>query len=331
LKKLTGFAKALILLSIAVPMSLLVIFKLTGVLHDPIVISGATTLETIKWEFERPHHGVSILETAEGSYGDNNISILYSVFMGGYREGSGRYGSSDYVLLTTNVTATVRDGYIESVHLVFREDYENARINFFQEHQFFRLENLSIVDLKDWSKQVFVNLSGVNRPTSVYFWTPVDWVLQSPGNQTHRMEIISEVTYFNGTAYRKVVQPFQLKIGPDANNSFERAQKIEPGSFRACIDTENDLVDYYKIWLEWGQTVQVELPDVRDYRTAAPNIDIYDPNYVLKARLKYDTIPTLINFTANSTGWWYIVAKSHPTVFAIYVLNVSVLLTEGSS
>ena len=330
MKKLTGLAKALILLSIAFPVSLLAIFRLTGVLHEPVMVSETTTLETIKWEFERPGYGVNIWERIETAY-DDGLSMAQSVFVGDYHDGASRYGSSDYVLLTTNVTATVRDGYIESVHWVFREDCENARINFFEEHQFFRLENLSIVDLKDWSKQVFVNLSGVNRPTSVYFWAPVDWVLQSPGNQTHRMEIISEVTYFNGTAYRKVVQPFQLKIGPDANNSFERAQKIEPGSFRACIDTENDLVDYYKIWLEWGQTVQVELPDVRDYRTAAPNIDIYDPDYMLKARLKYDTIPTLINFTANSTGWCYIVAESHPTVFAIYVLNVSVLPTEGSS
>ena len=323
MKKLTGFAKALILLSIAVPMSLLAIFKLTGVLHEPTIVPETTTLETIKREFERPRLRVEIRETAEGSYRDNNASILYSVFMGGYYEGSARYGSSDYVLLTTNVTATVREGYIESVHWVFREDYENARINFFEEHQFFQLENLSIVDLKDWSKQVFINLSGVNRPTSVYFWTPVDWVLRSPYNQTHRMEIISEVTYFNGTAYRKVVQPFYLKIRPDDTNSFDTADTINSGTTYTKLYLGGyDDEDYYKIHLNEGCFIKVEANG-----TSSPMpdfyLDLYDPSRNRKARSPSHGYSHFVTFTADSSGDWFIRTRLYEN-WGFYSLNVSV-------
>lgn len=326
--------KVALLLSVVVPVGLLEAFKVTGVLREPttpITVSQTTTLETVGWEVERPDGDLNIQERIESMLEDEDVCVSQGILIGSYDPESGRYGGSDSLLLTVNVTATVQKGYVESVYLAFFEHYENARIDFFEAHQLLRFENLSIVDLKDWSQQVFINLSGVNRPNGVCLWAPVDWVLRSPNNQTHQMEIAFEVIHFNGTVYKKVVQPCHLKIGPDDNNSFETADEISNGMTYSMLYLGGyDRRDYYKIHVDKGLVIHVYAPDGTSL--AEPNfyLDLYDPNGEWKAGSPDCYSPHSVTLTADATGYWFIKAQIDDN-HGFYTLKVTVHGAEGGT
>lgn len=341
--------KALIVLSIVAPVSILISLRLTGILQEPTTISETITLEAVKWEFERPNLDVNIWDRVENPYSDDDVSIVYGILVDDHDEKSMEYQSSDYVAITVNVTAAVQEGFVESVYVVFREDYELSVVNPLNE-PYCQLENLTIKDWADgfyerWklenNTKAFIEAVGVNKPSNVHFWAPVEWVLRSLNNQLHQMEIIFEFTYFNGAVYKRVVQPFQLKIAPDDNDSFETADEIKPGTYKAYVDSLDDYdpVDYYKVWLDQGQIVEAELAypphqlryieNPEGYYPIALDMYIYDPNRELKACLIYEENETRqITFTADSTGYWYI-RINHIASHRIYLLDLSIHPTEG--
>lgn len=134
------------------------------------------------------------------------------------------------------------------MHLVFREEHKNARVRFFEEDQL-RFVSLSVANLKNWDREVFINLTGINQPKKVAFQARlIHWILRSPNNRTYEMEAFLEITYFNGTVYKNVIQPFQFTmLSHDDNDSFEAADEIKIGRLKAYIDEDFDPVDYYKV------------------------------------------------------------------------------------
>jgi len=223
--------KALFILSIVIPVSLLATFRLTGILTEPkgpIVISETTTLEPVKWEFKRLDGVVNIREKIESFY-NANVLINQSVFISRYESRFGiPYGDNvSVVILTTNITATITDGFIESVYIVFREDYEPSEVNIWNPELESNLHVFSNLSIENWadkrsenswmlsnSTKAFILLNGVNHPNRVHYWTVLDWVLRSPLGQFHQFEIVYEVTYFDGRLYKKTAQPFLLSIIP---------------------------------------------------------------------------------------------------------------------
>lgn len=206
--------KALFVLSIVVPVGVLVSLRLTGVLQEPIIISETIPLETIKWTFERPNQTVDIFKVVETFYNNDGLTANPKIHIWDYvdRPYGGYYFDCLYMAISINSTITNQDGFIESVYVILNKD-QSSQINWMDTD--FHFENLSLLERVYGYKsnmQAYVKLTGANHSNSVYFSSRVDWSLISPNNQTHQMEVAYELTYFNGTVYKKVVQPFQLRI-----------------------------------------------------------------------------------------------------------------------
>lgn len=326
---------SLTLLSIVVPMSLLATFRLSGILQEPLAISETKTLEAVMWGIERPSHMIDIRDDVKSFYDDECVSINYSIFVNCYIQGFQDYGGSDCVNMKVDVTATANHGFISSINITFWEDYENSEVRFCEVQAwpkfYSHVENLSIVDYAHhlWGKgsKAFMELAGVNHPKSVYFHGTIHWILRSPQNKTHLMEIAVELVYFNGTAYRKIVHPFQLKIGPDDNDGFETAGEIA-GTVYSLYIGGYDTDDYYKFYVQEGHKISigVDMP-----RSPSPSVELllYDPeqNYKDHVRLNNPPYPSL-NFTAGFSGYWYLRVRLVGD-FGFYSLTVNTYPPEG--
>jgi hypothetical protein len=219
MEKLRNKKRVLIfsVLSIVLPMSLLATFRLTGILQQPVTISETTTLEAVKWDFKRPDQSVKIGDRLEVLYTNAGLSANIYVLMEHYHE-SGAPDDNDYLRMVTaiNLIATNQSFFIESVHVGFSKDSQSSLVDWLR--TYFSFENLSLLGVSDgWTfeeryKEAYVELAGVNHANSIYFGATAEWSLPTPNTQSHQMEVAYEITYYNGTAYNKVVQLFQLKI-----------------------------------------------------------------------------------------------------------------------
>jgi hypothetical protein len=330
--------KAALLLSLIVPIGLLTTFKITGMVREPATVSETMTLEPVKWELERPDNIIAIEDTVKSFYDDESISVNCSVFVYGYHDIS-EY-ASDYVSLSVNVTATLQAGFVDNVNITFLEDYEDSAVwvpNAERDTKFYEnLRNLSIVDwaqpFSRWWRlhddvKAFIKADGINQPSNVCFWSPAHWILRSPRNQTHLMEVAVELVYFNGTVYKRLVQPYQLKIGPDNNNSFETAGEIT-GEAHSLYIGGYDTDDYYKFYVQEGHKISIGV-DMMRIVTANVDLLLYDSeqNYKDHVRLDRPPYPSL-NFTAYSSGYWYIQIHLR-ACHTFYSLTVNTYLPEG--
>lgn len=331
--------KVAFLISIIIPVGLLVTFKLTGILQGPITISETKTLQPVKWKFDRLGVSCKMKDEVNASHLEHDFSMNQSVFIDHYFEASSDYGGRDSVSMLVSIRAEVFDGHIESVYMVFRENYTKSKVYFFgmvrDPHQFtHKFENLSLVNFahmgrgyEDYYMKGFLELAGVDDPRGIYIRQPVHWILPSSYNQTHQMEITFQVTYFNGTTYNRIDQPFQLTIEPDNNDSFEDAEEIGFGTRKGYVDGDFDEVDYYKIWLEQGQAVKVALAHRPKEEPDGLGIEmnVYNPNRQLITSIGYPQFGIgEIVVQVDCTGSWYI-----QTIFRvgqhIYLLTVSEL------
>jgi hypothetical protein len=304
--------KVVLLLSVIAPMGLLATFRLGGILREPLTISENKTLDAVSMSMERPAGNIDIKDSLIKVY-DEDVLANFTVFIDDYQAGEWAYGGSDIVTIQINVTAITGKGFMNFVNITFWEDYENSFVNFFGDNawpkDFAHVENLSIIGHKDWlikpGLKAFVELAGVNNPKSVSFSCFVDWVLRSPQNYTHQLEVRFELVYFNGTAYNRLVQPCLLKIGPDDNNSFGKAEEIVAGKTYRFYIGPNDVEDYYKVYLKEGSIVSVKLFKWSPGSVANCNLELYNPNREVAAYSTHNYTHT-ITYQINHSGYWFI-------------------------
>jgi len=307
--------KAALLFSVIVLIGLLATFMIGGIVKEKLTISENKTLDAASWSVERPAAIIHIGDLLRHVY-DGDVSANYAVFIDDYQGDSWDYGGSDVMNMQVNVTACIGKGFIHSANITFWEDYENSFVNFFEDvawpKQYAYVENLSIILHEDWlikpGLKAFVELAGLNNPKSVSFSCFVDWVLRSPQNYTHQLEVRFELVYFNGTAYNRLVQPCLLKIGPDDNNCFEKAEEIVAGKTYRFYIGPNDVDDYYKVYLKEGSIVNVMLYkwlSVSPGPIANCDLEFYNPECKLAAYSSHNDTHT-ITYQINYSGYWLI-------------------------
>lgn len=304
--------KVVLLLSVIAPMGLLATFRLAGILKEPLTISENKTLDAVSWSVERPAASIHIGDLLRHFY-DGDVSVNYAVFIDDYLGVSWDYGGSDVINMQINVTASIGKGFIYSANITFWENYKSSFVNFFEDiawpKYYAYVENLSIISRKDWliepGLKAFVELAGLNNPKSVSFSCFVDWVLRSPQNYTHQLEVRFELVYFNGTAYKRLTQPCMLKIGPDDNNSFEKAEEIAAGKTYRFYIGPNDKNDYYKVYLNEGCTANIEFLNWQTITVANCYLKLYSPDRKLSASTTYNYTHT-ITHQINYSGYWFI-------------------------
>jgi hypothetical protein len=298
--------KTLLIFSVIIPMSLFTGLRLSGVLHEPLIISETISLDTVKWQMERPCAILNLNENIAAHY-STDISTHHRIYISNYIYDDDAYGSSGTLSMAPNITVQISKGFITNLRIVFKESYENSLIDFTDFQYKVKVTNLAIINWTDVKAESFIDLAGVNYPKNVSFYTPIYWLLYSPFNQTHQLEITSEITYYNGSVFKKVIQPFQLKIAPDYNDNFSSATAIHLGKYDKLWIGQEDLIDYYKIQLTQGQNVHIEVNDT-SYPLLAANfrVYIYDPEKNIVKQSETSKFFETMDFMANSTGYWYI-------------------------
>jgi len=334
--------RTVFLLSIIVPVSLLAYLKLMGIIDgtndEAIKIVESKTLEPVTWELERPKYATtginenhtydSITKTFYG--GDFLANSTLTIYQFGWL-----WFSSPCLSMNVSATASVSRGYIACVNVSFQEDYTPSQVAFYLNDWSFNFNRLSLVNYTDCLvgvQKAFFSMKGINNPTQASFWRLAEWVLRSPINQSHLLIINIEFTYFNGTAYKKVAQPFILKVFQDNNNSFETAEELKVGQIRRAyiqVEIDYDNLDYYKIWLQEGIRANFTL---RNFDRCGIDMYIYNPHRILEACIFEPVNSTLqqIILNINETGWWYIkisVQSSH-FIYAIFITTQPQVVTN---
>jgi len=178
-----------------------------------ITIAENTTLDPVEWTFQRPSESVIILDKLDAAYTGDGLSANMYILMIRYLNTS-FIGGKDHFIISMAINATISNsnGFIESVHVVAYKDKESTVD--WQETDLY-LENLSLAARADGYRmdtQTYIKLAGVNHTSNVHATTITFWYLLTPNTQSHQLEVAYEITYYNGTAYNRVVQPFQLNI-----------------------------------------------------------------------------------------------------------------------
>lgn len=333
------------LLSIVILVSLLITFRLTGTSPEPQTPISVLA-EAISWQIDRPTLSVGIKDAVvKNLYENENISIIFEVYVSGYSEEKSMYGGSDVVFFSLNVNCSVGRGFVERVDLFLREQSNKTQVNLsdhiptpFSE-RFFNLsvegwadafsplyspsfkEELDITSsLKSYLKSV-----GVDQPSSVGLSNGFGWILRTPNNQSHQMEVTLELTYWDQAAYKKIVAPIILNIVADEDDSFETARVVNKGYYKAYVHIWDDPEDYYTIWLEKGETITMQLsPQV----SVDLNLYLFDPSQNLTASSNSTQLGFVeqITYTANQSGWWFIQVVLIYASFDVYSLSL-----EGGS
>jgi hypothetical protein len=208
--------KAIFLFSIVVPISLLVTFRLTGVLREPPTISQSITVDIVSWNTSRPTKYVDLDEKVENSYIDDIISTNLTVSVVGYSENQLGFPSwgGDFVKLDIIATVDTSIGFIHLINIRFSRTDVYAFLNIVDDPDAIELENLAKKQLKDgtWSNEGQFIASPVNETNWCSLRIAVFWVLFDENDTNHLETIMLETTYFDGTAFRKINVPTQLEV-----------------------------------------------------------------------------------------------------------------------
>lgn len=305
--------KIALLLSVILPLGLLTTLRFGGILKEPLTISQNILLDAVSWSMERPIANIDVKDSLMGVY-DEDILANFTVFIDDYHEGKWAYGGSDCITMQVNITAFVSGGFINFANITFWGGYESSQVDLFGNDAwpkyFVSVENLSIIRHDDFlmgnGLKAFAELAGVNNPKSVSFGCFVNWVLRSPQNYTNQLEIRFELIYFNGTAYKRIVQPFILKTGLDDNNSFETATEIFVGkAYSRLYLGPNDVDDYYRIYLTEGETISMQLSKWLPPAVANCNLELYNPDGKLATYSAHNYTHT-VTYSINLSGYWFI-------------------------
>lgn len=210
--------KALFILSIVVPVSLLTTLRLTGILQKTTAVTETNTLELVKWEFQRPTQTVDILKKVDATFTNDELSANMYTLILSYSNNSQFGDDNDYLrmAMVINTTATNRKVSVENIYVVFHEDSQPSLVDWLETS--FKFENLTLASVSSgWTREedykaAYVRLTGANHPNKICISALVEWSFLTLKTKTHEMEVAFELTYYNGTVYKKIIQPFQLEI-----------------------------------------------------------------------------------------------------------------------
>jgi hypothetical protein len=202
--------KGYLFLSIILPVSLLTAFKLTGTIGSAAVVE-TSTLNPVDWHFPRPTEAYDINNTLTASHSSNELSLNTSILLTYYSKAAS-HDDNDFMGMWLFISSAVNsNGFVQSVDVQFHEDPQRSIISWHP--AFLTPENLSIQRVNyGWINEAYISLTNPNRTRDISFSGSADWCFLTPPNVTHQMLVTYEITYYNGTVFKRVIQPFQLKL-----------------------------------------------------------------------------------------------------------------------
>lgn len=345
-----GNWKAALLLSIIVPVGLLTAWRIMQLQNElPPENIETVTLDPVVWEFEKCFRTTdyplwfnsSDEAHVNNTYRNGFASITHTIIPAQYIVNFGDYEGSSFFSIGVNLTASVTEGFLENIRIVFSEGYNVSQVwlGATSIPSFVTWGNLT---RKDWAcgfyrewllegdVKAFVETEVENHSREVLFSTwGVHWILRAPENISQQLEIAAEVTYFNGTSHVKVVLPILVRLMEDVGDTLEDARTIDAGIYRGYLSAflRDYDVDCYGMWLLKGQTVRLRMA----FRQVSDvNLTLYDPGRNPKASVSsaryYDDdthFTEELARTIDADGYWHI-KLSAGFDNGIYLLTVKV-------
>jgi len=199
------------LLSIIVPVGLLVAFRLTGIMKGPLTIAETATLKALEWEFTRPSPDkfIVINKSLNSNYASPDIMLKQRVLIAEYAP---RLMDDSFLDLAMEINSTAinRNGSIERIYIAFK-DFKPREIILLP--TMLNPLNLTVLGIEYGGTDCYIDLTCMNHAREIYFSIDLfHWFLRTTSTQNNYGRIIIEIIYYNGTAYKKLVQPFELKV-----------------------------------------------------------------------------------------------------------------------
>jgi len=299
--------KIALVLSVVLIVALLAVFEWSELMVKTIPTMETETLETIRWKCEKPTRGIDIGQDVSTQFVSSEISAELKFRLYSYFPDSGL--DMDVEMAASNI-----EGYVRDIYVSLEEDYAYSTV-FWSDTYYSVYGNLSVLAVKDSDTlsgaKAFFGLANVNQSKQVYLRKALFWGVAAPYNHTSLLKASFEFTYFNGTFYKKVIQPFEFKIMPDDNNSFETAEEVHEGKYSwLYVDCTYDNLEYYKIYVAYLNHITVNMTNT----TPGVNFNLYlyekmDANYSLVSSSEKATDQTemVVGNESHSGGsWWYI-------------------------
>jgi hypothetical protein len=283
--------KTVFLLSIIVPVSLLATFKITGIIKEPMAITETVTLEAVGKQIviEEPHKNeYHIFDINAPPF--TNDEALFNLKTQVQFWWSRMKISSSHCILDMYMNASVNSGFIQSFFAVFNSSIGSSLS--WPEPEF-DFQNLSLTQKADGRGSAFVELAGINWPAEVSLHAEFVWgVLDDSENATNTLNAEFQLTYYNGTTFKKVVQPFSITYVTSTALGLQYL-----GIRTVLIGVHSYEVTGVKVWIddvEYSSPVDVVLPAKTRTIRAEPVI------YVNSTSYSFD-------------GWWPIGGLANPT------------------
>jgi hypothetical protein len=195
-------------MSIVIPVGLFTSLKFAGIGQPPNL--ETITLDPVSWQFRRTNISgfVRIDKFLNASYTDSAGQMRFSVYLGTYVPPD-TVPYSLQVAPSFSATPLSKDFTVVGVVFSFGRDIHPSLIDV--EEATVIHDNLS---LKGYSsgQLAYVQCAGNSPSVGVDCWFLAWWYLSFTGEVTFSREITCSVTYFNGSVYRNVIQPFDLTL-----------------------------------------------------------------------------------------------------------------------
>lgn len=203
----TGW-KALLLLSIMVPTGLFTGLKLMGI--GQVALETTTTLNPVAWQFNKTSESTNINNTLKAMYTDNACQMRFSVGLGIYQAPD--VGLPLYrvdVEMGFATTILDKDFSVRSIFIGFGKDPQPSAIDI--QSNVWSFQNLTLTAYSNGG-EADIQLLGDGSSVGANCQFLVFWILYSPNNVTNSRELTYEITCFNGTAYERIIQSFDLTL-----------------------------------------------------------------------------------------------------------------------
>ena len=212
--------KVLLLILIIVIASILSAFMVIGIFNSSPTIAKTRTLEAVTWSMPVPTDTRHLFEQSLApTYADSEVSVSCSLFMAEYHGDTSSVFGGPYLAVPAEINANVASssGFVYDINVSFHQAADwmtwtyplNFSGSYLQQLASPRI-GLSVASV-DYGPDAFMYFIGQNHSRSVDLGVVPIWGFTS-SNAVHSMEADVSITYFNGTVYKRLVQPFQLEM-----------------------------------------------------------------------------------------------------------------------
>lgn len=208
---------SLILLSIMLPVTLTLAFRMVGVSPEPQT-PQIINVEAVSLKMIRPRCFSAIDEEVSNSFVDDVISLKATTYGRIYRENAPYppFDGGDGLSLYIKVAVNVSKGFIYSVTVRFSKTDAYSLLCLIGQPDYIELRNLMLESIEDppdtRKREAYISALGINYPEYASLGTTFYWLFFDKNNMDHAITVTIEVTYFNGSTWYKIATPFRLEV-----------------------------------------------------------------------------------------------------------------------